>query len=283
VTARGEGDVNDTPQQSTSIVVPFGLIEPHAGLLIAPPEGQSLYKMMTVENLLRSIAGSYLHFNRVDAYQDLDPSDGAQLPGDQSGNALATFVKAPTFSAADYYNQSRARTYACCFSLENTDHIWRTYATGSARGKICVVFDFAKLRARLNHTLTQGNSALEYNGIRCHQIFSINYGVVEYVPWDIHRANAERLPNPIKYTYLKGDKYRHDREFRISLSAFGIGQFVLNDGSRLDFAPSLQVGFDFKPAFADGTITQLLFAQDCDMGFLRAKLDKLRIVPVADT
>jgi hypothetical protein len=45
--------------------------------------------MMTVENLLRSIAGSYLHFNRVDAYQDLDPSDGAQLPGDQSGNALA--------------------------------------------------------------------------------------------------------------------------------------------------------------------------------------------------
>jgi hypothetical protein len=160
VTARGEGDVNDTPQQSTSFVVPFGLIEPHAGLLIAPPEGQSLYKMMTVENLLRSIAGSYLHFNRVDAYQDLDPSDGAQVPGDQSGNALATFVKAPTFSAADYYNQSRARTYACCFSLENTDHIWRTYATGSARGKICVVFDFAKLRARLNHTLTQDNSAL---------------------------------------------------------------------------------------------------------------------------
>jgi hypothetical protein len=92
VTARGEGDVNDTPQQSTSFVVPFGLIEPHAGLLIAPPEGQSLYKMMTVENLLRSIAGSYLHFNRVDAYQDLDPSDGAQVPGDQSGNALATFV-----------------------------------------------------------------------------------------------------------------------------------------------------------------------------------------------
>jgi hypothetical protein len=53
----------------------------------------------------------------------------------------------------------------------------------------------------------------------------------------------------------------------------------LNDGSRLDFAPSLQVGFDFKPAFADGTITQLLFAQDCDMG--RAKLDKLRIVPAS--
>ena len=40
------------------------------------PEGQLLYKIMTIENLLRSIAGSYLHFNRVDAYNDLDPNDG---------------------------------------------------------------------------------------------------------------------------------------------------------------------------------------------------------------
>jgi hypothetical protein len=37
----------------------------------------------------------------------------------------------------------------------------------------------------------------------------------------------------------------------------GIGQFVLNDGSRLDFPPSLQVGFDFKAAFAKGTIMRL--------------------------
>lgn len=274
--------MNDTPQQPTGIAAPLGLIEPHAGLLTAPPEGQLLYKMMTVENLLRSVTDSYLHFNRVDAYQDFDPNDGAQLPGDQPGNAQTTFARAPNFSAADYYNQSRVRTYACCFSLENTEYIWTTYADGSTRGKICVVFDFTKLRARLNQTLTQGNSALEYNDIRCHQIFSINYGIVEYVAWDVHRANAEHLPNPIKYTYLKGDKYRDDRELRVSLSAIGVGQFVLNDGSRLDFPPSIQVGFDFKPAFMDGTITQLLFAQDCDTDFLRAKLDKLRIVPVSN-
>lgn len=256
------------------------MIEPHAGLLTAPPEGQLLYKVMTVENLLRSVAGSYLHFNRVDAYQDLDPNDGAQLPGDQPGNAHVTFAKAPNFSAADYYDQFRARTYACCFSLENTDYIWRTYATGGLRGKICVVLDFAKLRMRLNHTLTQGKSALECNGIRCRQIFSINYGMVDYVAWDTHRANAEHLPNPIKYAYLKSDTYRDDRELRISLSALGIGQFVLNDGSQLDFPPSLQFGFDFKSAFADGTITRVLFAQDTDTDFLRAELDKLRIVPV---
>jgi hypothetical protein len=272
--------MNDTPQQPTGAPAPLGSIEPHAGLLTAPPEGQLLYKVTTVENLLRSIAGSYLHFNRVDAYPDLDPNDGAVPPCDQTGNAQATFAKTPDFSAADYYDQSRARTYACCFSLENTDYIWRTYGIGGERGKICVVFDFAKLRARLNQTLTQGNSALEYNGVRCHQIFSINYGVVEYVDWDVHHANSEYLQNPIKYTYVKSDKYRDDRELRISLSAFGMGHFVLNDGSRLDFPPNLQVGFDFKSAFADGTITRLLLAQDYDVNFLRAELDKLRIAPV---
>jgi hypothetical protein len=73
--------MNDLPQQPTGIPAPLGLIEPHAGLLSAPPDGQLLYKMMTVENLLRSVAGSYLHFNRVDAYQDLDPNDGAQSRG----------------------------------------------------------------------------------------------------------------------------------------------------------------------------------------------------------
>ena len=36
-----------------------GLVEPHAGLLVAPRDGQLLYKVMTVENLLRSISGSF--------------------------------------------------------------------------------------------------------------------------------------------------------------------------------------------------------------------------------
>jgi hypothetical protein len=275
--------MNTPPQQPSVAPAPlFGLIEPHAGLLIAPSEGQLLYKVMTVENLLRSVAASYLHFNRVDAYTDSDPNDGAALPSDQAVNTQMTFGKAPDFSAADYYKQSRARTYACCFSLQNTDYIWRTYGKGGAHGKICVVFDFAKLRARLNHTLTQGNCVLEHNGIRLHQIFSINYGVVEYVSWDVHRANTEHLQNPIQYTYRKSDKYRDDRELRVSLSAPGIGQFVLNDRSHLDFPPSLQLGFDFKSGFMDGTITRLLLAQDSDVDFLRAKLDKLRIVPVED-
>jgi hypothetical protein len=164
--------------------------------------------------------------------------------------------------------------------LENTDYIWTAYARGCARGKVCVVFDFARLRESLNQALAQGNSALEYSGIRCHQFFSINYGVVEYVAWDAHRINTERLPNPISYTYLKSDRYREDRELRISLAALGIGQFMLNDGSKLEFPTGLQMGFDFRSAFMGGAITQILYAQDCDRGFLRAELDKLRILAV---
>ncbi len=125
-------------------------------MLNIPPAGQMLFKMMTIENLLRSIAGSYLHFNRVDYYIDFpaaDPYDGQQLPKDRQGNTITWFENAPEFSAADYYDQSRARTYACCFSLENSDFIWNNYANGSEKGKVCIVFEFGKLRATLNQIL----------------------------------------------------------------------------------------------------------------------------------
>jgi hypothetical protein len=61
----------------------LGGIETHAGLLVQPPDGQLLYKLMTIENLLRSIDGAYLHFTRVGQYTDspvADPHDGQQLP-----------------------------------------------------------------------------------------------------------------------------------------------------------------------------------------------------------
>ena len=159
----------NAPRQQ--IPAPLGSVEPHAPLLKVPPDGQLLYKIMSVENLIRAVIGKYLHFNRVDSYADFpdaDPHDGQQLPKDQQGNARARFVKTPDYSAADYYDQSRARTYACCFSLENSDFIWNNYANGSTKGKVCIVFSFGKLRATINRTLQPGSAALEYNGNRCH-------------------------------------------------------------------------------------------------------------------
>jgi hypothetical protein len=106
------------------IFTPLGIVEPHAPLLNVPHDGQLLYKVMTIENLLRSVSGNYLHFNRVDSYADFpssdphaDPNDGRQLPKDQLANSRVRFEKAPNFTVGDYYDKSRARTYACCFSL----------------------------------------------------------------------------------------------------------------------------------------------------------------------
>jgi len=268
------------------VPAPLGHIEPHATLLSVPTTEQFLYKIMSTENLLRSVFRNYLHFNRVDSYTDFpgaDPHDGRQLPKDEPGNASSHFQNASHFTAADYYNQSRARTYACCFSLENSDYIWSNYANNNKHGKVCVVFEFGKLRKTINNTLSPGNPALDYNGNRCRQIFSVNYGIVEYVEWDSHQTNSEQLANPIQYTYLKAKQreeqsFYEERELRISLSAIGIGQFALRDGSTIKFPPSLELSFNFQAAIADGAIRKILHAPDANTDFLKSELHKLRIV-----
>jgi hypothetical protein len=263
-------------------MLPLGHIEPHAPLLDAPVAGQLLYKIMSAENLLRSAAGRYLHFNRVDSYSDFsgaDSDDGSQLPKDRSGNISSHFQSAANFTAADYYDQSRARTYACCFSLENSDYIWRNYANNSERGKVCVVFEYGKLRSAINNILCSGNAVLDYNGNQCPQIFSVNYGLVKYVGWESHQENNVHLVNPIIYTYLKdGRKFSEENEFRVSLSAIGVGQFALQDGSEFSFPKNLQLAFDFQSAIIDGSIVSILHAKGTDISFLKAGLKELNIV-----
>jgi hypothetical protein len=74
----------------------LGSIEPHAGLLTLPPEGQLLYKIMTVENLLRSNGGSYLRFNRVDSYRIVPAA------------TRKTVSSCPRISPGSLFNQFRA-------------------------------------------------------------------------------------------------------------------------------------------------------------------------------
>jgi len=259
---------------------PRGAIEPHVPLLQQPPAGQLLYKVMSVENCICSIEGGYLHLNRVDSYRDFpgaDHHDGEQLLADRDGNAAVAFAKAPGFSLAQYYDQSRSRTYAFCASLENSDYIW-SYGNGTPKGNIGVVFDFDKLRATLNRSLESDGTALEYNGIRCRQIFDLNYGVVQYIDWTRYRANETRLPNPILYTYMKDQGlFSKERELRISLSALGIGKFVLDDRAETDFPAHLHLGFDWKAAFADGTICEVTSGPRCDQDFLCAELRRLGV------
>jgi hypothetical protein len=259
-----------------------GGIEPHAGLLTQPTEDHALYKIMTVEYLLRSIDSAYLHFNRVDSYKDgpgADPHDGAQLPADQPGNAGVAFEKAPDFTAAHYYDRSRSRTYACCFGLENADYLWRNYANGSAHGKIGIEFGFGQLRAQINPFMASEGVGLVQGDNTLRQIFDINYGIVTYVDTDRHRANTERLANPIQYTFLKAQAFSPEQELRISLSTIGVLQLVMKDGSPVIFPPSMHLHFDFRAALANGTIRKILCGEGADTAYLRAELEKRRILP----
>jgi len=264
------GDVN----------APLGLVEPHAGLLTAPAAGQRLYKLMSVENLLRAVTDAYLHFNRVDYYTDFadaDPFDGAELPNDAPANIAAVFEKAPSFSLSDYYARSRGRTYACCFSQENSRFIWSHYGLGSPKGQVGLEFDFEALRRRLNRTLAAGGAALMVGQAQCRQILSVNYGEVSYVPWAAHKTPPGRARNPVEYAYLKDERYRDEREVRVTLSAFGMGEFVLADGSKIGFPPALQMEFDFRQAIADGAVRQILTGPTTDTAYLQDELAKLGV------
>lgn len=239
----------------------MGLIEPHACYLNLPESNVLLYKVITLDNFIRSILGGYLYFNRVDSYRDFknaDLHDGSQLPLDRIINEKGYFEKDPSFTAANYYDRARSRTYACCFSLENSDFIWKNYGKGGKKGKICIVFDFEKLRTALNQTLKTDTVYFQYKNEKCNQFFDINYGLIEYIKRDKSQINSELSPNPIQYTYIKDKSYKNEKELRISLSALGIGQFILRSGEVIDFLPNLLMTFDFITAIKNKTIIKIL-------------------------
>jgi len=256
-----------------------GMVEPHGPLLEIPSENQLLYKVTTIENFLASVTGQYLYFNRVDSYRDFpraDIHDGEQPPMDKPGNKACKFEKHPGFSVADYYDRSRQRTYACSFSMDNSDHIWKTYGKYGKKGKVCLVYHFGKLRSYLNAIIQAQQAILQSEGNTLTQIFSINYGKMNYVNWRKYQTNLLQLPNPIVYTYLKDRRYTAENELRISLSALGIGRYALNDGQEINLPPSLTIAFDFKRAFEQGIIS-VLCNQGDTFNFLRDDLKNFRI------
>jgi hypothetical protein len=261
----------------------WGNVEPHAGLLGQPGAGQQLFKIMRLGDFVRSVAGNYLHFQRVDNYKDFptaDSQDGDQPPRDRAVNAGITFEKAPHYSVADYYDNCRGRTYGCSFSLENSDLIWQRYGEGDPVGKICVVFDFTRLKAILNDTIGNGpgRSALMVGEIRCKQVFFINYGVINYVESATIQANTERLVNPVIYVHMKdAAMFAGEKELRITLATLGLSTFALADGRQINFPESMQLDFDFRKAFTEGTITRLMCKDDVVRRHLETELARFRV------
>uniref|UniRef100_UPI0005953248 hypothetical protein n=1 Tax=Legionella tunisiensis TaxID=1034944 RepID=UPI0005953248 len=53
-------------------------------------------------------------------------------------------------------------------------------------------------------------------------------------------------------------KYRNEKELRITLSTLGIGHFTLSDGTLIEFPSSLFMTFDFRTAINNKTIIKIL-------------------------
>lgn len=253
-----------------------GVVEPHSYLLTPPSADQLLYKIISTENFIKSIEGKYLHFTRVDCFED--QFDGKQLLKDQPGNSSSRFEKRPDYSASDCYDTFRSRAYAYCLSTEETEYIWENYGNNGMKGKICIVFEFGKLRQILNDVLDNGK--IKYNGKSCCKMFSINYGLVEYVDFAQHNLNSSKLPNPIEYIYIKDRAFERESEARISLSTIGFG--IINvGGTEMQFPENMQVDFDFIAAEEIGAIKHIKYSRDCDLKYLYSELKKLGISPRA--
>ncbi|MGA0542921.1 hypothetical protein [Neotabrizicola sp. VNH66] len=237
----------------------FGLIEPHAPLLVQPADDQALFKIMAIDDFERSLAGAYLFFKRVDTYQD-DENDGALSPVDRDMARQGYFEKAPHRTLDDYYSDSRRRTYACCFSKENSRYIWENYGgSGGPETKVAVCTTFGTLRRLVNESVAR-QLASEVEWV-CH--LSVNYGCVWYTDWQTDRLTDGTHPNPILATFHKDRvRFQHEQELRIALSAFGMGQLQGRDGSPFTPPDHLCYPFDLKSALERGDFTLLLDSRE---------------------
>ncbi|HHU0004473.1 TPA: hypothetical protein ACT9MX_003047 [Legionella pneumophila] len=264
--------------------VPPGLIEPHTHLLNPLPNNRCLYKITNIDYLLNSILGNYLYFNNVSSYSDFqlaDINDGAQLPLERPINASSSFETDPKFTMEHYYDNSRSRTYASCFSIQNSEHIWENYGNHNSTAKVGIIFDYTKLKTMLNAVMLSSNTRLLTNNIPCIQFFSINYGMIKYVNWQEAKNESEFLRNPIEYAYIKDLAFQEENEFRITLSALGLGNFTLNNGEVLNFTqrPSLHLYFNYLAAAANGTIIGIQYSYNGKIENFQNLISDFRIFP----
>ena len=250
--------------------IQLAYVEPHKPLMMQPQDKQKLYKIMTIEDFQKSMQKSYLHFQRVDTYKD-DGADGEQLILDRLVNKNVKFLNSESYNGETYYDACRARTYAYCVSLEKSDYIWDNYGNSkNSMGKVCLIFNFGKLRDYINQIVQNSieHQGLMYGETQCKQIFSVNHGIINYInrqDFTFLKSAKSYLPNPIEYIYLKDEKYKQEKEMRISLSALGVGKPALNNGEILEFSKSMQLGFSFRTAWEKGVLEKEILYNDPDL------------------
>lgn len=181
-------------------------IEPHASLLKKPGENTALYKIITLKNFTDMLKNDYFYFRRVDTYTD-DKLDSDQPIPDKKISEQSRFENTLDYTAKNYYDSCRSKTYACCFSTENTPYLWRNYGESDPNA-ICMVLDSHKLINFIN--LIYHESRLIYKNNELPNFLFINYGLVTY--GDLNNLFLKKhLPNPIEYVYFKDARYAEEK------------------------------------------------------------------------
>jgi hypothetical protein len=221
-------------------------IEPYVGKLNAPSDGQLLYKIMIIESLLLFIFGSYLHFNHIHSYKEFpeaDEFDGKELPKDNPGNISTKFENALNYS--DYYDALRKLTYACCFSLENSDFIWKTYANNSKSGKVFLALSLIILScvqhfSPIGKTVQQAQSNPLLSSIRPISSNTVNQ------PFMTEKALAEgwKAPFPANSSLREITTARETTFYQVNVPANTI-LTVGRIGAQLNFGLMENSGFQY--------------------------------------
>lgn len=257
---------------------PLGFVEPHREMLPQPSDETLLLKVMSLGNFEKSLNGNYLHFNRVDKYSD-DRFDGDQPPLDRAINAAQGFEKPTSKTMADYVDKARSRTYACCFSIGESRHVWEEYGgPGGQETKVGLSLTFGNLRGLLNRRMDTilRPETKAVGDLAWLKHCSLNYGKVKYRDRNSARLTEDFLVNPIQFAFNKGTDFENEQELRVTLSMFGMGQLVAPDGSSVEPPPSLTCPFDLRDAILDRTIQLRLDCQDA-LHPLQDMMDKFSV------
>jgi len=134
------------------------------------------------------------------------------------------------------------------------------------------VFDFQKLVEFLR--LNFENLRIINEGKTYKNIFNLDYGLVDYgcrKSTSLIKNNC--LPNPLEPVFFKDKIYEEDNEFRICLSAIGMGKFILGD-KEFNFPDSIALSFNFQEANQQGVINCIEILSNFNPE-LKSQLEKL--------
>jgi hypothetical protein len=254
------------------------MIEPHAGLLKKPDKEAFLYKIIPSKYFLDMLKNNYLYFRRVDTYYD-DQKDSAQPENHRRNYGNITFENAPNFELTDYYNRFRSRTYACCFTTENTEYIREHYSNGDPNA-VCLAFKYGPFIDQLNSTYKGSKILLRDQFLD--NFLNINYGIVTYGTFNEFISKRDGAANPIEFAYFKDkEKFSEEKEFRITLSTHGMPKkFQLSDKSEFIFPESIQLGLSLREAIISKSLQTILISEKSTSDFrkeLERKINKYNI------